>query len=45
MLGKSIHKVCLIAAVAAAFGKLQPAATGLESTDRIGIPEGDPASE
>ena len=43
--GNEHRQVCPIAAVAAVFGNLQPAANGLESTDRIGMCEGGPEAE
>jgi hypothetical protein len=43
--GNEHRQVCPGQAVAAAFGNLQPAATGLESTDRIGVSVGDPEGD
>jgi hypothetical protein len=43
--GNDHRQECPVAAVAAVFGHLQPAAKGRESTDRIGVFEGGPEAE
>jgi hypothetical protein len=43
--GQEARQVCPVAAVAAVFGNLPPAASGLESSDRIRMCEGDAQGE